>query len=163
MTPPQPRHPLALLAEAWEARARLLTENARTEQSEQSARYYAARAAEAQDCATQLREALHAQAEAETRASHALERDRTRVAEGVVAVKRVLEGYSWLTEGRGPYAHDDDRWRDEFGNAIREIGEALEPLRLIGRDLTDCPTLWADVQAARKGLAALAQAGGDGQ
>ena len=60
------RHPLALLADGWEARARLLTENARTEQSEQSARYYAARAAEAQDCAAQLREALRAQAEADT-------------------------------------------------------------------------------------------------
>jgi len=65
VTPVQPRHPLALLAEQWEERARLLNENARAEQSEQSARYYAARAAEAQDCAAQLREALRAQAEAE--------------------------------------------------------------------------------------------------
>lgn len=68
----QPRHPLELLADGWEARARLLSENARAEQSEQSARYYAARAAEAQDCATQLREALRAQAEAEAGLREAL-------------------------------------------------------------------------------------------
>lgn len=108
-------------------------------------------------------EALRAQAEAEAeehkRLSYALEHDRAHVAKGVHSLQRVLEGYSWLTEGRGPYAHDDDRWRDEFGNALREIGEALEPLRRIGRDRADCPTLWADIQAARNPRAQAEAAG----
>lgn len=47
------------LLEAWEARYPLMEENARKETDEQTARYYAARATELRDCASQLRHLLN--------------------------------------------------------------------------------------------------------
>lgn len=79
-----------------------------------------------------------------------IESDRTRIVDGVNKVNRVLDGYFWMTEGRGNYAWDDDRYRLEFGNAARAILKALESLRKIGADLKDCPKTTDEVVKARQ-------------
>ena len=82
-------------------------------------------------------------------AQAALERDRTKVAECVTAVKNELQSYSWLIEGRGSYEWDDDRWHDEFRRAKDAIVEAIEPMVRIAADWSNCPKTDAEVQAAR--------------
>lgn len=37
------------------------------------------------------------------------------------AIKKVIESYSWITEGRGAYLYNDDRYREETQNAFNEI------------------------------------------
>ena len=68
-----------------------------------------------------------------------LEFDRSRVADGVTAIKKALGSREWLTESRGPYEYDDARYQQEFGAAVTEIRQALEPLAKIAGDWTDCP------------------------
>jgi hypothetical protein len=51
-----------------------------------------------------------------------IERDRTAVARGTVAVRNAIKAREWLRLGRGSYEYDDDRWRDEFGALIRNSG-----------------------------------------
>lgn len=79
-----------------------------------------------------------------------LEHDRTKVAEGVTAVKKAIHARDWLKEGRGPYEWDDDKWHTEFAVACTEILDALEPLARIAADWTNCPTKQEDIQAARE-------------
>jgi len=81
-----------------------------------------------------------------------LERERTLVAEGVTAVKKAISEREWLTEGRGSYEWDDDRWHSEFGAAINEILVALKPLERVAADWSNCPPTWDDVQKARAEL-----------
>ncbi len=78
-----------------------------------------------------------------------LERERTLVAEGVTAIKKAIDGREWLTEGRGSYEWDDDRWHSEFAAAISEILTALKPLEKVAADWSNCPQKWEDVQKAR--------------
>lgn len=82
-------------------------------------------------------------------AQAALERDRTKVAECVTAVKDALENYDWLIEGRGSYEWDDDRWHDEFKAASEAIAKAIEPMVHIAADLSNCPKTQAEVAEAR--------------
>jgi hypothetical protein len=79
----------------------------------------------------------------------ALEKFRSILADGVTAIKKVLDGRDWLGESRGPYEWDDDRWMKEFGAAVEEISTALKPLETEAADLSMCPTNWADVVKAR--------------
>ena len=81
-----------------------------------------------------------------------LERERTLVAEGVTNVKEAIKCREWLTEGRGSYEWNDDRWHGEFAAAIKEILAALQPLERIAADWTNCPQKWEDVQKARAEL-----------
>jgi len=100
-------------------------------------------------CADELEQAL---ADAPTEphpAEMALEHDRTLVAECVTRIKKELESYQWLTEGRGSYEWDDDRWMEEFKTARKAIREALEPMVKIAADWSNCPKKWDDVQKAR--------------
>lgn len=78
-----------------------------------------------------------------------IERDRTEVARGVHGIKAALHNYAWLTEGRGSYEWDDDRWRDEFGRAVDLVLERLAPLERIAGDLSDSPKTQGEVEAAR--------------
>ena len=87
------------------------------------------------------------------KARGALERDRSQVADGLTKIKAALAGRAWLREGRGSYAYDDERYQQEFGHALDEIGAALEPLRIIAGDWTDCPTDFAEITEARTALA----------
>ncbi len=77
------------------------------------------------------------------------EQDRTAVAEGLQTIFQAIKGREWLRLGRGSYEWDDDRWKDEFGAALDEIWDALEPLRQIAGNLKDCPATQAAVDAAR--------------
>jgi 8-oxo-dGTP diphosphatase len=82
----------------------------------------------------------------------ALERERCLVADGITAIRKAVEGRDWLTEGRGPYAWNDDRWHFEFTAASQEILAALEPLKKVATDWHMCPT---DAEAVKKARAAL--------
>ena len=80
----------------------------------------------------------------------ALERDRTTVAGHVAAIKRCMAGYSWLREaGRGPYAYNDDRYQEEFGNALDTMEAGLRTLSKIAADWTNCPKGADAIAAAR--------------
>lgn len=78
-----------------------------------------------------------------------IERERTKYAEVMTKIKHAVEQRDWLTEGRGPYEWNDDNWHKEFAAAGKEILEALTPLEKIARDLSDCPTIQLEVDAAR--------------
>ena len=80
-----------------------------------------------------------------------IERDRTAICDGVNGLKKVIDGREWLGEGRGPYEWDDDHWHDEFKATALEIRQALEPLKKIARDLSNCPKTWEQIQKARAG------------
>ena len=79
-----------------------------------------------------------------------IERDRSEVAQGVTAIKRVIASRVWVREGRGPAAYDDDLWMAEFSDAMDEVEVALQPLSRVASDLTDCPRNNAEVQRARR-------------
>lgn len=86
-----------------------------------------------------------------------IERERTMLADGVTAIKKAIAARSWLTEGRGSYEWDDDRWHDEFRQAGDEILTALEPLAQRAADLSNSPKTQEKVDAARKPTTAVAQ------
>lgn len=50
--------------------------------------------------------------------------DQTGLAAGLAEVNKIVEGYRWVTEGRGPYAWDDDKYKEEMGNMLDNISEA---------------------------------------
>jgi hypothetical protein len=84
------------------------------------------------------------------RLRHVLERDRTAVADGLSAIKSAIGGRAWLRESRGSYRYDDERWKSEFGAALDEIEAALEPLRKVAGDWSDCPTAPVEIAHARR-------------
>lgn len=109
--------------------------------TEQRARYWAT--LEASDAAQRKRiEEL----------SEQLEFDRTAVASCMTAANKAIDGRHWLTEGRGPYEWDDDKWHSEFYAAAIEIKEALGPLTKIATSWKDCPMKGEEVAAARVDL-----------
>jgi hypothetical protein len=77
----------------------------------------------------------------------AINQDKTGLAKGLADVRQLLKGYTWLTEGRGPYAYDDERYKGEVLNMINEIDEvALRALRESG---TLATSAFHNLQAAR--------------
>lgn len=86
---------------------------------------------------------------------HAIDRDRYVVAAALGSIRTAIRGHSWLMDGRGPYEWDDDRYREEFGDAISNIEKALEPLVLVAWDKSDCTRIAERVDAARKAAQAL--------
>lgn len=91
-----------------------------------------------------------------------LEFERTRLADAVTSINKAIASRTWLADpdgGRGSYEWDDPRYRKEFGAALGEIREALEPLAKIAADWSNCPKSAEEVAAARVDLkAALAEA-----
>jgi len=84
------------------------------------------------------------------RLMHVIDRDRYAVAVVLNNMKKVLAGYSWLSEaGRGAYAYDDDRYQREFGDALLAIEAAMAPLSRLAADKTDCTTDPQKVAEAR--------------
>lgn len=63
-----------------------------------------------------LREAL-------VTARDALHRDRTGLAAALNKILNAIAARSWLVEERGPYEWDDDRYKDEAGQAMRQVAE----------------------------------------
>lgn len=94
-------------------------------------------------------------AEAEVAAlGRQLESDRTKVAECITKAKREIDSRHWITEGRGSYEWDDDRYREEFYAAAVSIRSALEPLDKIAADWSQCPKSAKAVAEARIDLEA---------
>tara|TARA_R110002096_G_scaffold172484_10_gene346218 strand:+ start:1074 stop:1487 length:414 start_codon:yes stop_codon:yes gene_type:complete len=83
-------------------------------------------------------------------AKKANEVDRTKITDVFNNTKQAMKSYEWLRLGRGSYEYDDDRWKDEFGRAFDDIMEAIEPLRLIAGDLTNCPETQKEAIEARQ-------------
>lgn len=90
-----------------------------------------------------------ADAEAVREALLANERDRTLVARALTAFDEAVNARSWLTQGRGPYEWDDDRFYAEFSAAVAEFRAAIQPLRVVGLDMSNCPRAVAAVAEAR--------------
>ncbi len=85
------------------------------------------------------------------RLRNVLDTERYKVAIGIQAVAKAVQGRQWLSEpGRGCYSYDDDRYQAEFGGALKEIDEALAPLRVVARDWSDCPKDPIQVAANRR-------------
>jgi hypothetical protein len=63
----------------------------------------------ADDCVKRLRELLH--------------RDRTGLAEAISRMVKEAAGRMWVTDGRGCYEWDDDRYKEEAGDALRAVIE----------------------------------------
>jgi hypothetical protein len=78
-----------------------------------------------------------------------IERDRTGVAQGVRAVRKAITEHEWLRLGRDSYEYDDERWKDEFGDALDAIERAMEPLRVVAANLRDSPIEAEAIAAAR--------------
>jgi hypothetical protein len=116
-----------------------------------------------QACRT-LRNSQSELAEAERTRDAALERlreigeqlefDRTKVAECLVTATKAINERDWLTEGRGPYEWDDDKWHEEFYAAAVEIRAALEPLSKIAANWKYCPKTAEETALARIDLKA---------
>src|ERR1035438_7658171 len=83
-----------------------------------------------------------------------LEYDRTKVAECITSAREAIGEREWLTEGRGSYEWDDDKWHDEFAAAIAELRAALDPLSKIAVDWSGCPKTYEAVAKARIDLKA---------
>ena len=63
----------------------------------------------------------------------ALNLDKTGLAEGLVKVINITRGYEWVADGRGSYAWDDDRYRDEMKHMLKTIKEiSMTTLRASG-------------------------------
>ncbi len=50
-----------------------------------------------------------------------INRDRSGMAKALDAIKKEVRGRLWVTEGRGPYEWDDDRYKAEAGEALRAV------------------------------------------
>lgn len=85
---------------------------------------------------------------------HIIDRDRYIVAHGLQAIKKVLSGYDWLSEGRGSYEFDDERYQKEFGDALDAIRGSLKTLECLAFDKAHCTTDPNKVHAARHGALA---------
>ena len=80
------------------------------------------------------------------RLSGVIERDRTKTAESIARLRTIVAGRSWLGEGRGNLAWDDDQYQEEFRCMIEEFMAALDPLKVLASGWSDCPK---DFQVAR--------------
>jgi hypothetical protein len=77
--------------------------------------------------------AFHALLERVTLYRNALDRDKTGLGEALERVVHIATGYFWVTEGRGSYEWDDQRYRDETGRGLALIIDcAKDALRRSG-------------------------------
>jgi hypothetical protein len=81
-----------------------------------------------------------------------IESDRSAIADGVTKLRQELDSRFWLTEGRGSYGWDDDRYREEFLVAGQALLKAMEPLKKIAADLKNSPKTTIEVIEARRNL-----------
>lgn len=83
-----------------------------------------------------------------------VEADRTLVADVATDLKAKLTGWHWLTEGRGSYEWDDDRYRQEFTTAALSFLDAIRPLEKLAADWSSSPKSAKEVADARIDLKA---------
>lgn len=50
-----------------------------------------------------------------------IHRDRSGMAEALDSIKKEVRGRLWVTDGRGCYEWDDERYREEAGDALRTV------------------------------------------
>lgn len=81
--------------------------------------------------------------------SHQMEFDRAAVADCITKANKAIDSRHYLTEGRGSYEWNDDRWHDEFRAAAMEIKASLEPLTKIATDWKGCPQTSEEAAKAR--------------
>lgn len=79
-----------------------------------------------------------------------IERDRSLVADGLKKISVALNMYEWLIYGRGSYEWDDDKWREEFRDAVELIDKQLDSLKEIVWDHSDCPITREEISTARR-------------
>jgi hypothetical protein len=88
----------------------------------------------------------------------ALDRDQTGLANALAAIKQRVGAGWWITEGRGSYAWDDDRYRRETAIVLGDVAElASKALHASGdianQALVDTPlATWAAARELRKRL-----------
>lgn len=80
---------------------------------------------------------------------HVIDRDRYIVAAGIQLIEQACRGREWTLEGRGPHEWDDDNYRKEFGFWLNDVRVALEPLRKVAWDKSDCTRIEERINAAR--------------
>ena len=91
-----------------------------------------------------------------------LDQERYKVALALQDIRKAIDGRRWLSEGgRGSYTYDDERYQQEFGAALDEIAVALEPLRKIAGDWSNCPTDPLRVAANRSAAIRASKVPGD--
>jgi hypothetical protein len=57
----------------------------------------------------------------------AIDKDHTGLAQALSAVVKVIEGFSWVADGRGPYEWDDTRYQKETYNAFQAVAKIIKP------------------------------------
>ncbi len=78
------------------------------------------------------------------------ELDRRNLHSIVSGIEAEITGRMWMIEGRGSYEWNDDKYRQEFGWAVKALQEKLEPLRKIASDLKNSPTKESGVERVRR-------------
>lgn len=78
-----------------------------------------------------------------------MERERTELAAAISRIGKAIAPRLWLKDSRGCYEYDDENYQKEFGYALDEVLEAIEPLRKIAADWTHCPKNSVGVESAR--------------
>ena len=89
-------------------------------------------------------------AERDEAALFANELDRRNLHSIVSGIEAEITGRMWMIEGRGSYEWNDDKYRQEFGWAVKALQEKLEPLRKIASDLKNSPTKESGVERVRR-------------
>lgn len=80
-----------------------------------------------------------------------IERERTWSCEWINRVRAEIRKRRGISQSRGSYEWNDDAYMKEFGAALDAIEAALDKATrdTHARDLSDCPTTQAEVEAAR--------------
>ncbi len=94
-------------------------------------------------------EALKNSEQLRKEAESAIEADRSVIADFVTRLNKAISSRFWLTEGRGSYEWDDDRYREEFHAAVTAINKVLAPMIKLAANIANSPKTSAEVVAAR--------------
>lgn len=86
-----------------------------------------------------------------------IDQERQCVHDASDVLRKAVGSRRWMCDSRGVFGFDDPTFQGEFGDAIREIDAALDPLVELSRNLKDCPPgpmLITQVKDLRSALAA---------
>jgi hypothetical protein len=79
-----------------------------------------------------------------SRARAALSRDKTGLGDALGKVVKYVDGASWIVDGRGPYAWNDDRYKKETGVALRAVKKIAKSALHASGDIADAEVRAAD-------------------
>ncbi len=97
-----------------------------------------------------LADQLEASEKIRKQTSHALECDRTAISRHITRIQAIVGQYCGLTESRGSYEWDDDQYREESGRALKAFQQAIEPMKKVAADWSNCPQTQAELLEALK-------------